>query len=68
MPLHAHGSSTQTVVLSLPCVTFRQGIRREAITCRNLAATQCLSDPGLYDDTIPEIQFFRELCRAPAHP
>jgi len=43
------------------CLSMLTGIRREAITCRNLAATQCLSDPGLYDDTIPEIQFFREL-------
>merc|ERR1712166_1702409 len=43
------------------CLSMLTGIRREAITCRNLTATQCLSDPGLYDDTIPEIQFFREL-------
>jgi len=43
------------------CLSMLTGIRREEITCRSLAATQCLSDPSLYEDTIPEIQFFREL-------
>eukprot|EP00658_Telonema_sp_P-2_P030263 TRINITY_DN22886_c0_g1_i3.p2 TRINITY_DN22886_c0_g1~~TRINITY_DN22886_c0_g1_i3.p2 ORF type:complete len:444 (+),score=171.95 TRINITY_DN22886_c0_g1_i3:198-1529(+) len=45
------------------CLAMLTGIRREEITTRNFAATQCLSDPGLHDDTIPEIQFFRELRR-----
>jgi len=45
------------------CLAMLTGIRREDYTTRNFAATQCLSNPDLHDDSIPEIQFFRELVK-----
>jgi len=37
------------------------GIRREELTTRSFSGAQHLDDAGIHDDSIPELQFFREL-------
>jgi len=46
---------------SSPCPPPLKGIRREELTTRNFQGAQQLHDPSIHDDSIPELQFFREL-------